>query len=289
MDGFSAVESWLLKMKSKGLIKVIRQKWPEHWQMNLHDFEVQLFFYEQVLLGRGTDSDPHIALVKATMEAIERAICVANGLKNSSGVAIHFDESAARKGALAEYLERQVAINFFSRQTGIKDVTSCVRSDDKRLFAIARASEENNLKIQWYCLGGIFEYGVTLGLVVRSSLNGPQVAVGFGCDQDFSSSAFKATIEALRTMAWIELGRPIWQGHPVDASLLNELWSDRAKLALGAQTCFARELIQRLTEKLLYPIRTDSTSDLQLDFHQLKIPDELTMNVPTFAFRVQSA
>jgi len=103
--GAVSLEKWIYENADKLNLKVVSYTWPRYFGLNYFDISVSMIHEKKKYIGRGTALDEQNALLKASVECIERIFCAFNKT-SSNGVAAHYNKNIAKKNALNELLER---------------------------------------------------------------------------------------------------------------------------------------------------------------------------------------
>lgn len=101
--------------------KVIKYSWTKEFYPSFTDLGFVFSFNGKKYSGRGSDTNEEIALVKAAMEAIERCVCLCQGI-NTSGVAANVVLESAMTSAKIELIERDAALNHYLTQTKMQRI-----------------------------------------------------------------------------------------------------------------------------------------------------------------------
>ncbi|MBL6991007.1 MAG: YcaO-like family protein [Bacteriovoracaceae bacterium] len=101
------VLNWFLKNITPLNLKTVHMEWTKDYLPKYTDMHVEITVNGAIYHGRGTDKQENIAFIKASVEAVERAVLSnTKGIKNSSGVAGHSLDDEAIKNAKLELIER---------------------------------------------------------------------------------------------------------------------------------------------------------------------------------------
>ncbi|MFZ4402806.1 MAG: hypothetical protein ACOYOK_01780 [Pseudobdellovibrionaceae bacterium] len=114
---------WIAEHAKHFQLKVKHLSWPTEFGLSIQDVSVQVTVNQRVFVGRGADEDVDIALIKATVEAFERAICYANKI-STIGVAGHIALAKAQENALLEFIERTSLQNHFSKKQPMQKLST---------------------------------------------------------------------------------------------------------------------------------------------------------------------
>ncbi len=108
MDDAKKLIHWALNLKPEYQVEISNFDWPRRFALDQLDYHFKFEYKEQIYDGRGLAESSETALVKAIVEAIERTVIDKHKLKNSNGIAAHFDSAQATESALCELIERDV-------------------------------------------------------------------------------------------------------------------------------------------------------------------------------------
>lgn len=110
------LENWILRNVDLFKIKWTEYTWPSRWWQGLNDFSCEIQFNNELFIGRGSDINKRIALIKSFSEAIERIVGKCNSLENSNGISAHYDKILCQNNSKSELIERdQFFLHYFSK------------------------------------------------------------------------------------------------------------------------------------------------------------------------------
>jgi len=185
MDDAKKLIHWALNLNSEYKVEISNFEWPERFSLNQLDYHFKFKYKGHTYDGRGLAESSETALTKAIVEAIERTVIDKYNLKNSNGIAAHFDLIKAKENALCELIERDVFLcNFLYVRAGVKEV-------DKNLLpssclASVIEFENKNVPIRFYELGALLNRTVILAIT-----NGFDRLNPFGCVIGLGASLIK--------------------------------------------------------------------------------------------------
>lgn len=187
---------WLLSQSQKIDFKVTEYKWVNEYAPSYSDFGVS--FFQGKFVGRAADKNANLALDKAIGEGIERAACVHNDLKSSTGLAAHPILECAIANAKTELIERISFDIHFSNQMSFQKVKSLTAeakfATTKLMLLGVHLSFYEMLsteKLKAICV-------VATGANFSTCFGG---ILGLGCHEDVIQAEKAALFESLRNVA----------------------------------------------------------------------------------------
>jgi len=204
MADSSKLTAWLIENAPLLNLQITELSWARAWGVPLFDLEASIEVDGRRFLGRGTAASEELAFVKAGAEAIERAFCGGHGI-HSVGVAAHTEESAAKRGAIKELLERDAFFSHFLTRTPFSPMgtTAPLREKFAGIFAAATAA---SISIRF------FRARSTNQAVVIALAEGAHAVpafggvVGLGCEATETAATEAALLECARNIAAILFG-----------------------------------------------------------------------------------
>lgn len=124
----NAITHWLITHKDLFKLAYKQYDWPDRYSLELYDFSCYIGFENIKSEGRGTSTNPDLAIEKASAEAIERYICLKLNIP-SVGVAVSGEKSALAH-AQNEALERYYLNNHLELKWTLKKVDLANHSID---------------------------------------------------------------------------------------------------------------------------------------------------------------
>lgn len=172
----------------KNLFKAFYSAWPQNFGLNLYEFGVEICLLGKKYYGRGFSENKDMAIVIATMEAVERFVSYTNGLANTNGVAIHFDYEVAKKNSSDELCERHIFLYQFENKISFNKVDYNVK---KYLGSkILNFFINNGIEIQIYCS----KLSIDSKYVYLSVINGENSKFKFGNIVGLSFGQFEDSV-----------------------------------------------------------------------------------------------
>ena len=197
---------WLFENRKPLDLTVLKGQWVKEWLPKFHDVRVEIKLDGCVYRGRGMDKDADLAFTKAGAEAIERAVFSKSQpeIKESGqgGVALHIEESQAKRNALYELLERDQFLCHFFTQTPFIELNpsdwgkidfECIKSK------LAREGIEIILKRTFFLKPKTV---ICFARRLSPTSSGFKGIIGLGASDTLSESALKAVIECLTNVVW---------------------------------------------------------------------------------------
>lgn len=175
MDDAKKLIHWAVNLKPEYKVEISNFDWPQRFALDQLDYHFKFRYNEQTYDGRGLAVSSETALVKAIVEAIERTVIDKHNLKNSNGIAAHFDSVQATESALCELIERDVFLcNYLCAEAGVQEIEKNLLPDS--YLATVKEFENNNIHIRFYELGKLLNRTVVLAIT-----NGFDRVNPFGC------------------------------------------------------------------------------------------------------------
>lgn len=261
MDDAKKLIHWAINLPPDFDPQITLFDWPKRFALNQFDYHFKFKFNNSEYQGRGIAVETEKALTKAIVEAIERTVIDKHSLKNSNGIAAHFEEPLARENAVCELIERDIFLcNFLCPLAGVVEINSNTISSS--FTEILDKLKKNNIAIQLY------ELGTTLDrIVVLAICNGFDSKTPFGCVIGLGSHLVRevaihaALIEMIRNVV-TQIDNnicPEWQLTQSNFSHHDEInfsINEHSKIALTEE--YGRWIWQYFLEKREYLIRPDN-------------------------------
>jgi YcaO cyclodehydratase, ATP-ad Mg2+-binding len=100
------IKRWIAASAADLDLRILELGWPKTWARRFTAIQATASIGGRDFIGQGFDVDQDIAVIKATVEAIERSVKDVHGLRNSSGLAGHGTSEQASINASNELVER---------------------------------------------------------------------------------------------------------------------------------------------------------------------------------------
>lgn len=198
------MKQWI--QDNAGKLSLVAQEltWIENWLPGYHDFSVKIEVEGRQFVGRGISDDEDTAIVKATVEAIERSAALALGLPSTSGFACHVTSHDAAQHARMELVERDTFFcHYFTRSPFSKIDASKLLPLPFIGTVIARL-EAQGVQLRFAKMNGPRHASqVVCGAFGENAKKPFGVVVGLGCKIDFEAAAFHAMTECLLNVVTI--------------------------------------------------------------------------------------
>ena len=184
-------------------LEITELVWTRNVQKKVYDFKVGMSVEGISFNGRGLDSDPDTAIVKAMAEAYER-LCYDNYkhlVFDTTGIATHSSFELAKEAALNELIERQQLFNFFDSNSSGRLVKS---PRDKASKAIIEWVKESGAEIIFKELSSI-ENRKTIICAIngRESQSKFGWIFGYGTNKNIEIAKSKALLEAIMNFSYV--------------------------------------------------------------------------------------
>lgn len=270
MANQKALTDWILKNQDQLDLKVRECTWIRKAFPGWFDIDLSIRINEKTFFGRGSASEPDLALSKAFCEAVERNICASHGI-SSTGVAGHVVPLEARENARLEFFERKLLANSIARgELGPKvNEYSVLRERYSHLgieIEIYEISASDTMQV-FMC--------IAKGARFRNPFGG---ILGLGASNSKQTAIEKALIECLRNLeAYIENPVPFLTKKQFD-ELENKTGMDRQ--ALFRDRSYFADFSKRLKDSS--PV---SDSEIRFSFEPLKIIEPSLLSCPLHFYR----
>ncbi|MBC7428170.1 MAG: hypothetical protein H7336_06135 [Bacteriovorax sp.] len=241
-----------------------------------HIFDIGIFIEVEgkVSHGRGTDDFEEVAYAKALSEALERASINYFNIKNTNGLAVHFDIDSAKKNGREELLERDAFLCHFLLGKGFIE-----RNPFNNKFNFEHLSNQNiSIKFFEMC-----RYQDGVGILCIA--NGESFKRPFG---NIFGSAFGDNEEIVFKKAYIEVLRLVMHIKDKEIVSINlakfkELekynFSDHGKLSLDLE--YSKKINSFINENVL-----DMTKEVQSEDFQYEILDLSLIPLPNLPLHI---
>ena len=278
--------AWMKNHAKTMNIKVREYTWIKEWLPDFADISVNLTPGMLAFSGRGTDRDPEVSIAKATVEAMERAICHWNGI-HTNGVAADVDPYRAMNSAQLELFERdrffchyltKVPFRFCERETAqLHEKIRCKDKLSKVDIKIYEMRPTHNAKFA-LCVGKPAENsGWEMGGVI-----------GLGASANFKDACEKAAIETLRNISYYFENGSLYDRISIDdfKQLKTYQPMDHRNLALHppAFKNFGAFLQSSITE----PLKEEYLGDVKLEIKPLACDFDKFKNLYIKVYRATS-
>ncbi len=212
VDSSIELVKWILKQKSEFDLSFVRYDWTRQLEFTLHDYQCEISFRGERLVGRGTDTCENSAIVKATAEVLERAFVKHNRLKTTNGVAFHTSELAASRAAKSELLERDSFMTVWltggflvDRTVQAKFLSGSVRSLishflGRQVQISLWSASESPMSVFATASGYDRNNGIPFGFVIGGSWSWTRQSVESACLEVARSAADLADAKSPHTM-----------------------------------------------------------------------------------------
>jgi len=200
MENLQKVKSAIFDLAEKRIITINKYDWPQTIGTGLHDYSVHFNSDYFEAMGRGTDYDAELALIKAFAEAVERYIMMKNNFPNSNGCAVHINLKSAKHNAEKELIERDLFSLYFLTKTKPRKLTNPL-GDQALLTFIKR----NNDNIWQFELIGSDKYSAVLSVILTRQ----GIFLGLGADLQFNKAAQQSLVEGFRRYVHMHFSKKI--------------------------------------------------------------------------------
>lgn len=205
MDDAKKLIHWALNLNQEYNVEITNFDWPQRFSFDLLDYHFKFKYNNHTYDGRGLAESSETALVKAIVEATERTVIDKHKLKNSNGIAAHFDSIQAAENALCELIERDVFLcNYLCMEAGVQEVEKDLLSD--YCLNLAKEFKNKNVHSCFYELGTLLDRTVILAITNGFKRPNPfGCVVGLGASLNKEKAIETALCEAARnTITYID-------------------------------------------------------------------------------------
>lgn len=185
MDDAKKLIHWALNLNPEFKVEISNFDWPQRFSLNQLDYHFKFRYNEQTYDGRGLAKSSETALVKAIVEAVERTVLDKHNLKNSNGIAAHFDSVQATENALCELIERDLFLcTYLCVEAGVQEIDKNLLPES--YLTTIKEFENKNVHVRFYELGTLLNRTVILVIA-----NGFDLLNPFGCVIGLGASLIK--------------------------------------------------------------------------------------------------
>ncbi len=274
MDDAKKLIHWALNLTSEYETEISNFDWPQRFSLDKLDYHFKFKYNEKSYDGRGLADSSEIALVKAIVEAVERTALDKHNLKNSNGLAAHFDLTQASENALCELVERDVFLcNYLWVEAGVQEIDKNLFSDT--FLETLKKFENENVHIRFYELGTLLNRTVILAITNGfNRINPFGCVIGLGCSLIKEKAIAAAFSEAARnTVTYIDSNNCIeWHKSEIDFfndEIQNFSILEHGKLALSET--YGRWLWNYFLEKKKYKIIDHDIQENEIEIQELEL------------------
>jgi len=196
----NAITHWLITHKDLFKLAYKQYDWPDRYSLGLYDFSCHLNFENIKSEGRGTSTDPDLAIEKASAEVIERYICLKLNIP-SVGVAVSGEKSALIH-AQNEALERYYLNNHLELKWPFKKVDLANHSTASLSALLNKlTSSFKMVNIDFYQMHTPPD---NVGIICSiQHLEANFYSFGFSFDSEYSTGLERSFLEAIPNIAAI--------------------------------------------------------------------------------------
>jgi len=189
------LEKWIYENADKLNLKVVSYTWPRYFGLNYFDISVSMIYENKKYVGRGTASDEQNALLKASVECIERIFCSFNKT-SSNGVAAHYDKNIAQQNALNELLERDSFFCSYLTMAKRHLITTNIFLNFRKILEL-----KYKIKIQYFDISAYQTHKTILAVAVGNKFVRPfGLCIGLGTNANLDQAIYSASFEIIRNI-----------------------------------------------------------------------------------------
>ncbi len=266
MANYEGLNRWILDNAEILNLQVTQLDWIHEYFQGHYDLDVKIEIDSKTYIGRGSDLNSNLALVKAVCESIERYVCDENKI-SSTGVAGHLDFDLAKENALLEYIERLSIWSHSSQKNGMKLIFSEKLSIDTKDYGKTAFTLLQFEMIVPVSFVGIFT--LAHGLDSGKSLGG---IMGAAVSRDIHTAQKKSKIECLRNLAALKTDPIIPMSHGQFKKISKPTSNDSQGLLFDPSYC--KNFFENLN------IKHDMKTDITLNVNTLNFL-ELSYSAPS--------
>jgi len=198
------ITDWIMAAADDLDLRIVNLGWTERWAPGIQAIAATITLGDCAFTGHGADEDLDTAVVKAVVEALERATKAESALPTTSGLAGHVNADQAARNALREFIERDAFFCHYLtgtpfRQLGDMTQLPTAAIDWQRLQGISR-TEGVELQFASLTVPDGF-HGVVCAAFGADAARPFGVILGLGCEQSTAQAAQKAALECLGNVA----------------------------------------------------------------------------------------
>lgn len=274
---------WILKNKSKINMKVSQILWPSKWGIDLSDVAVSIIINNQEFIGRGTDINKNIAVIKAFTEACERSLLHHYKIENSSGLAAHTNQKIAKQNAIYELIERDLLLCHFHTQTPFNKLMASTKIPNKINY-INSFLKKNNIDLNFYSIGNTKSPFVIICRISGENYKNQFGSIlGIGTKDSLEQAVENSFIECFRQFTHLYESKNLLECISIDKFREIKTYSfyDHGKLALNKEyNNLIRKLFNNNEEIKSDSLEKSRVAFREINFNTIKEFSEL----PLFAF-----
>lgn len=277
MDDAKKLIHWAINLPDHYKSKITSFDWPKRIGYDLFDYSFNFEHKNLEYHGRGLSTKIETALVKAIIECIERTAIDKNRLKNSNGIAAHFDKAQAKENAICELIERDIFLcNYLSPSAGVTEINSIDLSENQ--IRTIKLFRQKHVAIRLYELGTVLNRTVVLALTNGFDCSNPFGCItGLGSNRSKQQSIDTAINEATRNVAtnldsdtcdeWSLSEDSFFKGLDESFSIL-----EHGKIALTEE--YGRWIWSYFEEKKKFAVKNnDNIQESEINFIELAVDD----------------
>ena len=203
MGSDQIVTMWALAHRKKLNLKITKYTWVEELLPEYTDIRVIIKIFGRDFKGRAIDQSENKALAKALTEALERCTAFSIGLKNSNGVAAHYDIVKAHSNAKLELIERDALMCHHLTNTPCIELLNVIEKFP--LFnQINKFLNSRSIHLKFYKTLSMFKHSTIFCVAngVSSPCHQFGLAIGSACSYKPSRSIEKAALETFQNLAF---------------------------------------------------------------------------------------
>lgn len=221
-------EEWALKKSDSLGLKIENLNWLQEFLPDWIDLSAKIQVEGKEYYGRGHSQSRDKALLKAIVEAIERAICLET-LETTNGVAAHTELNKAKENAFNELIERDLFLSHFLTATAFEAIEDSIFSLPKTILDFV---QNQNTAVLFYRMK---QTNVGTGIVCMISHKsdwGCILGLSFGVD-DIKDLCLKAFLEGFRQYYHLQYKSELGNNLSLDQFFKKESWNFNSHQSLS--------------------------------------------------------
>ena len=187
MAAQTPITQWVYQNRSFFNPRMVDFVWPKQFGLGIFDVETTIQFEGQDYVGRGAASTLLLAIEKSCAEALERIVCLHNGI-SSEGVALHSSLEAAKTGAIYEAQERFLFKRNLDNRFKLEELPMSL---DEAQYSLSQGTLRRfHLAAPSQCLSCLSVFEVS-----------ERLFMGLSVDRTQEAAILKADLEGLRNVS----------------------------------------------------------------------------------------
>lgn len=285
MANSKEIGSWLIANSEHLNLTVKNATWIKDWLPQYSHISVEITVNGNTVLGSSIDKSSDMAFVKAGAEAIERLVCVENGI-HSTGVASHIDYESAKCNAKNELLERDSFLSHFFGNVPFSEVSSKY-IESQSFVNISNKLDSLGIDLKIVRLKSHVDMH---GFACFCTPSNPEMSfssvIGLSYSSSEEESFYKSILECLPAMVW-------YLNNKTELELLStdEFFQDRQFTPDDHRNLYLNNCLQKEIKDIInntVPFLENDVSRPSFNFTELKSTSEIVNNSPVKIVKASS-